>query len=256
MECDVAVLGGGPGGYTAAIRAAQLGAKAVCIEKEPELGGTCLRVGCIPTKAWVQTAFALKEAGETFEKLGVNVGPPQLDLAKANEWKAGVVKQMTGGVASLFKANGVEWVKGAGRFKDANTIAVEGGEDVTFRSAVVATGSFPLRPPIPGLDSPRCVDSTGLLAQTEVPRRLVVLGGGIIGCEFASIFQRFGSEVTVIEMLDTLIPQEDADAAAELAKQFGRRGIALNLGKQCTKVEDSGAELTVHFGDGETVQAA
>jgi len=255
MEVDVAVLGGGPGGYTAAIRAAQLGAKAACIEKEPELGGTCLRVGCIPTKAWVQTAFSIKEAEETFGKLGVNVGEPQLDFGKANEWKAGVVKQMTSGVASLFKANGVEWVKGAGTFKDANTIAVDGGEDVTFRSAVVATGSFPIRPPIEGLDSPRCVDSTGLLAQEQVPGRLVVLGGGIIGCEFASIFRRFGSEVTVIEMLDTLIPQEDADAAKELAKQFGRRGIALNLGKQCTKVEDSGSELTVHFGDGETAQA-
>jgi dihydrolipoamide dehydrogenase len=255
MECDVAVLGGGPGGYTAAIRAAQLDAKTVCIEKEPELGGTCLRVGCIPTKAWVQTAFALKEAEETFGKLGVQVGEPTLDLATANEWKDGVVKQMTGGVASLFKANGVEWVKGTGRFKDANTIAVEGGEDVSFRQAVIATGSFPLRPPIPGLDSPRCVDSTGLLAQEQVPQRLVILGGGIIGCEFASIFSRFGSTVTIVEMLDSLIPQEDADAAKELAKQFGKRGIALQLGKQCTQVDDDGSQLTVHFGEGETVQA-
>src|SRR2546421_83969 len=170
MDVDVAVLGGGPGGYTAAIRVAQLGANVACIEKEPELGGTCLRVGCIPTKAWVQT-------------------------------------------------------------------------------------SFPLRPPIPGLDSPRCVDSTGLLAQAELPRRLVILGGGIIGCEFASIFRRFGAEVTVIEMLDSLIPQEDADASKELAKQFGRRGIGLQLGKQCTQVDDDGSQLTVYFGDGETVQA-
>jgi dihydrolipoamide dehydrogenase len=254
MEVDVAVLGGGPGGYTAAIRAAQLGAKTACIEKEPELGGTCLRVGCIPTKAWVQTAFAIKEAEETFAKLGVEVGEPRLDLAKANEWKAGVVKQMTGGVATLFKAYGVEWVKGSGRFKDANTITVEGGEDVTFKSAIVATGSFPLRPPIPGLDSELCVDSTGLLAQERVPRRLVVLGGGIIGCEFASIFRRFGSEVTIVEMLDTLIPQEDADASKELAKQFGRRGIALHLGKQCTQVDDHGDSLTVHFGEDETVE--
>src|SRR5207253_7550393 len=135
------------------------------------------------------------------------------------------------------------------------TIGVEGGEDVTFKSAVVATGSFPLRPPIEGLDSERCVDSEGLLSQTEVPKRLVVLGGGIIGCEFASIFNRFGSEVTIIEMLPTLIPMEDADAAKELAKQFGKRGIALHLEKQCTKVEDDGSQLTVHFGDGETVQA-
>jgi dihydrolipoamide dehydrogenase len=255
MDVDVAVLGGGPAGYTAAIRAAQLGAKVACVEREPELGGTCLRVGCIPTKAWVQTAFAMKEAEESFGKFGVKIAGPQLDFGVANQWKDGVVKQMTSGVASLFKANGVEWVKGNGSFKDANTIAVEGGEDVSFKSAIIATGSFPLRPPIEGLDSQRCVDSTGLLAQSEVPRRLVVLGGGIIGCEFASIFRRFGSEVTIIEMLPALIPQEDADASKELSKQFGKRGITLHLEKQCTKVEDSGSELTVHFGDGETVQA-
>src|SRR6188472_2563731 len=122
MDCDVAVLGGGPGGYSAAIRAAQLGAKVACIELEPELGGTCLRVGCIPTKAWVQTAQFLHQAEETFAKLGVRVSPPELDFAAANEWKNSVSKQMTGGVAMLFKANGVEWVKGKGRFKDANTI--------------------------------------------------------------------------------------------------------------------------------------
>jgi dihydrolipoamide dehydrogenase len=162
---------------------------------------------------------------------------------------------MTSGVASLFKANGVEWVKGKGAFKDANTIAVEGGEDVGFKSAVIATGSYPLRPPIDGLDSPRCVDSTGLLAQTEVPKRLVILGGGIIGCEFASIMARFGSEVTIIEMLPTLIPQEDADASKELAKQFGRRGITLHLDKQATKVEDNGSQLTVEFGDRESIDA-
>src|SRR5436309_5077325 len=255
MDSDVAVLGGGPAGYTAAIRAAQLGARSVCIEKESELGGTCLRIGCIPTKAWVQTAFALKEAEETFAKLGVRVGEPQLEFPVANEWKAAVVNQMTQGVASLFKANGVEWVKGVGRFKDASTIAVDGGEDVSFKQAIVATGSYPLRPPIPGLDSARCVDSEGLLAQEQVPRRLVVLGGGIIGCEFASIFRRFGSEVTIIEMLPKLIPMEDDDAAAELAKQFGRRGITLHLEKQCTKVEGSGGGITVYYGDGETVEA-
>jgi dihydrolipoyl dehydrogenase len=254
MECDVAVLGGGPGGYTAAIRAAQLGAKAVCIDKEPELGGTCLRIGCIPTKAWVQTAFALKEAHESFPKFGVQTGLPTLDFAAANEWKAGVVKQMTQGVASLFKTNGVEWVKGTGRFTGPNTIAVEGGEDVTFKQAIVATGSYPLRPPIEGLDSFRCVDSTGLLAQTEVPKRLVVLGGGIIGCEFASILNRFGSEVTIVEMLQQLIPQEDADAAKELAKQFGKRGITLHLETTCDRVEDTGSGLRVHYG-GEATEA-
>jgi dihydrolipoamide dehydrogenase len=254
MDVDIAVLGGGPGGYTAAIRAAQLGAKVACVEKEPDLGGTCLRVGCIPTKAWVQTAHFMHQAHETFGKLGVAVSEPQLDFAKANEWKSAVVKQMTGGVASLFKANGVDWVKGFGAFTGPNTIRVEGGEDVNFKSAIVATGSFPLRPPIPGLESDLCVDSTGLLAQTEVPRRLVILGGGIIGAEFASIFSRFGSEVMIIEMLDALIPQEDADAAKELAKAFSKRGIALQLGKQCTSVEQQGNTLRVFFGDGESVE--
>jgi dihydrolipoamide dehydrogenase len=248
MECDVAVLGGGPGGYTAAIRAAQLGATTVCIEREAELGGTCLRVGCIPTKAWVQTAFAIKEAEETFAKLGVKVGAPELDFATANEWKAAVVKQLTSGVAGLFKANGVEWVKGTGRFKDANTISVEGGEDVTFKQAIIATGSYSLRPPIDGIDSDKCADSTGLLAQEQVPKRIVVLGGGIIGCEFASILQRFGSEVTIVEMLPALIPQEDADASKELAKQFKKRGIEVNLETQCDKVEEVDRGLRVHFG--------
>ena len=182
MEVDVAVLGGGPGGYTAAIRVAQLGAKVACIEREPELGGTCLRVGCIPTKAWVQTAFALKEAEESFAKFGVEVGEAKLDFAASNVWKAGVVKQMTSGVASLFKANGVEWVKGAGRFTDANTIAVEGGEDVSFRSASPRRSRFARRSmgstrPLRRLDR--------LLAQEQVPGRLVILGGGI-GREFAS----------------------------------------------------------------------
>jgi dihydrolipoamide dehydrogenase len=253
MDVDVAVLGGGPAGYTAAIRAAQLGGTVACIEQEPALGGTCLRVGCIPTKAWVQTAHAYHDAQETFAKLGVRVEQPALDFGAAAAWKDAVVGQMTGGVASLFKANGVEWVQGKGRFTGPNAIAVEGAEDVAFKSAIVATGSFPLRPPIPGLDSPRCVDSTGLLAQTEVPRRLVVLGGGIIGCEFASIFNRFGTEVTIVEMLATLIPGEDDDAAKELEKAFRKRGIAMHLEKQCTQVDDHGDHLTVHFGEGETV---
>src|SRR5688500_17105717 len=260
MEFDVAVLGGGPAGYTAAIRAAQLGARVACVEREAELGGTCLRVGCIPTKAWVSTAHALHAAREINPKLGVVTGEPELDFATANEWKAAVVKQMTGGVASLFKANNVTWFQGNARFEDARSVTFDKGDlGLSFTNAIIATGSKPITPPIPGLDSPRCVDSTGLLAQTEVPKRLVVLGGGIIGCEFASIFQRFGTEVTIVEMLDTLIPQEDADAAKELAKAFGKRGIALQLGKQCTKVEDDGSKLTVHYGTGsdtaETVEA-
>jgi dihydrolipoamide dehydrogenase len=255
MEVDVAVLGGGPGGYTAAIRAAQLGARVACVEREPALGGTCLRIGCIPTKAWVQTALALKQAEETFGKLGVRLDEPKFEFSVANEWKAAAVKRMTTGVAFLFKSNGVQWIHGTGAFTSATTLTVDGGEEVSFKSAIIATGSYPARPPVQGIDSDRCVDSEALLAQTEVPARLVILGGGVIGCEFGSIFQRFGSEVTIIEALPSLIPQEDADASGELAKQFRKRGIKLHLGRQCTKVEDSGAGITVHFGDGETVGA-
>jgi dihydrolipoamide dehydrogenase len=255
MEVDVAVLGGGPGGYTAAIRAAQLGARVACIEREPELGGTCLRIGCIPTKAWAQTAFALKQAEETFGKLGVRVGAPKFEFSVANDWKAAAVKRMTRGVAFLFNASVVEWIRGTGTFKDANTLTVDSEEEVSFKSAIIATGSFALHPPIQGLGSDRCVDSEGMLAQTEVPARLAILGGGVIGCEFASIFARFGSQVTIIEMLPSLIPQEDADASNELARQFRKRGITLHLGMQCTKVEDRGSEVTVHFGDGQTVGA-
>jgi dihydrolipoyl dehydrogenase len=254
MEFDVAILGGGPAGYTAAIRAAQLGANVACIEKEDELGGTCLRVGCIPTKAWVQTAHALHAAREINPKLGVH-SEPTLDFAQANEWKNAVVKQMTGGVATLLKTYGVTVFQGVGRFEDARSMTFETGDlGLSFKTAIVASGSFPITPPIPGLDSPRCVDSTGLLSQTEIPRRLVVLGGGIIGCEFASIFERFGTEVTIVEMLDALIAQEDADATNELRKAFARRGIVVHLGKQCTKVEDTDSGLLVHFGEGETVE--
>jgi dihydrolipoamide dehydrogenase len=254
METDVLVLGGGPAGYTAAIRASQLGGSVVCVEREPALGGTCLRVGCIPTKAWVQSAHALHAAQTLNSKLGVVTGEARLDFAAAASWKDEVVQQMTGGVQSLLKANGITRLHGHGRFVGPSTLQVEGGEQVTYRAAIIATGAYPVRPPIPGLDSPRCVDSTGLLAQTEVPRRLAVLGGGIIGCEFASIFQRFGSEVSIVEMLPTLIAQEDADAGKELEKAFKRRGIALQLGKQCTRVDDHGTSLTVHLADGGSLE--
>ncbi len=255
MECDVVVLGGGPGGYTAAIRAAQLGAKVICVDREEELGGTCLRVGCIPTKAWVQTAYALKEAEETFGKLGVSVTEPRLDFAASNAWKAAVVQQLTRGVAGLLKSAGGEWVRGVGRFAHANTLSVEGGEDIVFKHAIVATGSHPLRPPIPGIDSRLCVDSTGLLAQESVPKRLAILGGGIIGCEFASIFRRFGSEVTIVELLPRLIPQEDEEAAQELRRQFEKRGIAVHLESRCDSVEERGEALIVSFNGDQRVEA-
>ena len=246
MDVDVAVLGGGPGGYPAAIRAAQLGLKVALIE-QGNLGGTCLNVGCIPTKAWVQSAHAMKDASETFAHLGVEVTGASLDFPQVQKNKDEIVTGLVNGVGGLLKANGVEVVQGKGRFVSPTTIQVEGGEEVHFKSAVIATGSHPSRPPVEGIDSAKCVDSTGLLAVESVPKRLVVLGGGVIGCEFASIFQHFGSEVAIVEFMDHLIPNEDQDAIKALEKAFKGRGIALHLGAKATKVEETGSGVTLHF---------
>ena len=256
MECDVVVLGGGPGGYPAAIRAAQLGAQVVMIE-QARVGGTCITVGCIPTKTWVQTAHALKDASDTFAQLGVNVSGVELDFATTQKNKETIVGGLVNGITGVVKANGVEVVTGRGSFKDANTIAVEGGEDVTFKQAIIATGSHALRPPVDGIDGPLCVDSTRLLEVGQVPPRAVILGGGVIGVEFASILQHFGSEVTIVEMLDSLIPTEDADAAKELSRAFKKRGITMHLGARASRIEH-GDEAVLHFesSDGTAGQVA
>jgi dihydrolipoamide dehydrogenase len=246
MECDVAVLGGGPGGYPAAIRAAQLGASVVLVEQD-RVGGTCITVGCIPTKAWVQTAHALKEAREIFAQLGVRVSEPELDFGQTQKNKQGIVDGLVNGITGVVKANGITIVNGRGEFTAPNTIAVEGGEDITFRSAVIATGSQSLRPPVPGIDGPACVDSMGLLELPEVPRRLAILGGGVIGVEFASILRHFGTEVTIVEMLEHLIPMEDADASKELERAFKRRGIATHLGARATEIADGDGGVTLRF---------
>jgi dihydrolipoamide dehydrogenase len=217
-----------------------------CIEEGP-LGGTCLNVGCIPTKAWVQSAHAMKDAHGAFAQLGVRVAGAELDFAQVQANKAAIVDRMVSGVGTLFKGNGVTHVRGRGRFADAHTIAVEGGETVRFKHAVIATGSHPLRPPVPGIDGPRCVDSTGLLEIEEVPKRLVVLGGGVIGVEFASILAHFGTEVTIVEMLPHLIPTEDADASKELERAFKKAGVALRLGVRATEVEEGPGGLVLRY---------
>jgi len=246
MDVDVAVLGAGPGGYPAAIRAAQLGLTVAVIE-QGAIGGTCLNVGCIPTKAWVQSAHSLKDAHETFAALGVKVSGAELDFAQVQTNKEGIVSTMVRGVEGLLKANGVTLVQGRGRFEGPNAFAVEGAEKVNFKHAVIATGSAPARPPVDGIDHPRCVDSTGMLAITEVPKRLVVLGGGVIGCEFASIFSHFGVEVTIVEFLDHIIPMEDADAITALERAFKKRGIAVHTGAKATRVEETGDGMVLHY---------
>ncbi len=249
MDVDVAVLGGGPGGYPAAIRAAQLGLSVALIE-QGELGGTCLNVGCIPTKAWVQSAHAVKDAHQAFPQLGVTVGETSIDFGQVQANKGEIVTTMVSGVGQLLKANGATVVSGRGRFVGPNTIAVEGAEDVTFKHAVIATGSHPLRPPVDGIDHPKCVDSTGLLAITEIPKRLVVLGGGVIGVEFASIFHHFGTEVTIVEMLDSLIPVEDDDAIKALTRAFDKNGITIHTGARATTVEEGADGMVLHFEKG------
>jgi dihydrolipoamide dehydrogenase len=247
MECDLAVLGSGPGGYPAAIRAAQLGASVVIVEQAATVGGTCLNVGCIPTKAMVQSAHAYNDAQGHFAQLGVRLGNIDLDFEQVQSNRRGIVDGVVKGLGGLLKANGIQVVTGRGRFSGPNTLAVEGAEDVQFKSAVIATGSRPAAPPIPGIDHPRCIDSTGALELDAVPRRMVVLGGGVIGVEFASIYAQFGSAITVIEMLPNLIGNEDADAVGALQKAFRRRGIAVELGSRATGVEERDGNLALRY---------
>ncbi len=254
MDVDVAVLGSGPGGYPAAIRACQLGLSVAIIE-QGNIGGTCLNVGCIPTKAWVQSAHAVKDARGTFKQLGVNVGDVAIDWTQVQANKQGIVDGLVAGVGGLLKANGATVVAGRGSFAGPHTIITDTGETVNFKSAVIATGSFPVRPPIEGIQHPRCVDSTGLLAVTEIPKRLIVLGGGVIGCEFASIFSHLGSEVTIVEFLDHLISNEDQDAIAALERAFRKEKVTLHLSAKGTRVDDTADGMQLVFEKGGEVQS-
>jgi dihydrolipoamide dehydrogenase len=267
MECDLVVLGSGPGGYPAAIRAAQLGASVIVVEQATTVGGeqsvtvggTCLNVGCIPTKAMVQSAHAYNDAQGHFAQLGIRIGNVDLDFEQVQSNRRGIVAGVVKGLAGLLKGNGIQVVKGRGRFTGPHTMAVEGAEDIQFKSAVIATGSRPAAPPIPGIDHPRCIDSTGALELDAVPQRMVILGGGVIGVEFASIYAQFGTATTVIEMLPNLIGNEDSDAVGALQKAFRRRGIGVELGSRATGVEERDGNLALRYeteaGEGKEVEA-
>jgi dihydrolipoamide dehydrogenase len=224
MNFNVIVIGSGPGGYHAAIRAAQLGLKTACVERE-YVGGVCLNVGCIPTKALLHVADDIRKAHHAKE-FGVTFGEPQIDLEKIESWKAGIVKKLTGGVSSLFKGNKVELITGEAKFIDKNSIKV-GDKTYTADKFIVATGSQPIE--IPGFetDGKQIVNSTGALLVSEVPKRFMAIGGGAIGLEFCDIYNALGSEATVVEFLDQIVPSSDADAAKELSKSFTRRGIKI-----------------------------
>jgi len=246
-DYDVLVIGAGPGGYVAAIRAAQLGLKTACAEGRATLGGTCLNIGCIPSKALLHGSELYNEAANgTLAKFGVKTSGVELDLGVLQAEKAGTVKELTGGIEFLFKKNKVTWLKGHATFADAHTVDVAGAK-VSARHIVIATGSSVT--PLPGVtvdnDGGVIVDSTGALALGKVPGHLAVIGGGVIGLELGSVWRRLGAKVTVIEYLDQLLPGMDGDVRKEAAKIFKKQGFDLKLATKVTaaQVKDGKATL-------------
>ncbi len=252
LRAEVVVLGAGPGGYTAAFRAADLGRRTVLVERYPTLGGVCLNVGCIPSKALLSTAETMAAAAELGAR-GVDFGAPAIDAGKLDEWKNGVVNRLTGGLAGLAKRRKVEVVQGTGRFEGPRVIAVEtpegGRRRIGFEHAIIAAGSKPVRLPDFPWDDPRVVDSTGALDISDVPRRLLVVGGGIIGLEMASVYDALGSRVTVVELLDELLAGCDRDLVRPLEKRIASRYHAIRLGTRITSVEAQRRGVKVWFGD-------
>ncbi len=245
-EYDVLVIGAGPGGYVAAIRAAQLGLKVACAESRETLGGTCLNVGCIPSKAMLHASeyFDIAANG-TMAKLGIKV-TPELDLDAMHGQRKDSVKQLTGGIEYLFKKNKVTWLKGLARFTGAHSVEVA-GQTVTAKNIVIATGSSVT--PLPNVDVDNAggvvVDSTGALELAKVPAKMVVIGGGVIGLELGSVWRRLGAEVTVVEFLDQLLPGMDGDVRKEAAKIFKKQGIKLKLATKVTGVTINGDQASV-----------
>ena len=254
---DVVVVGGGPGGYVCAIRAAQLGFKVACVEKRSALGGTCLNVGCIPSKALLAASEKYEEAKHGLAKFGIKVGGVELDLPGMLAHKDKVVKENTGGIEFLFKKNKIAWLKGAGRITAPNTVEVEGVGAVTASKAIViATGSEVT--PLPGIeiDEQKIVSSTGALALPEVPKRLVVIGGGVIGLELGSVWGRLGAEVTVVEFLDRILPTMDGEVSKQMQRILGKQGMTFKLGSKVTgaKVTNTGVTLSVEPAAGGTAE--
>jgi dihydrolipoamide dehydrogenase len=252
-EVPLLVLGAGPGGYTAAFRAADLGLDVVLVERWPNLGGVCLNVGCIPSKALLHAAKVIDEAA-TMAAHGISFGPPQIDLAKLRNWKGGVVRKLTGGLRMLAKQRKVEVVQGSGRFVAPNVVEVvsEGGvtQRIAFRQCILAAGSETVRLPfVP--DDPRVMDSTAALELESVPKRLLVIGGGIIGLEMACVYHGLGTEVSVVELTKQLIPGCDVDLVRPLEKRIKSRYGQILLGTKVTAVEARSEGLRVTFeGDG------
>jgi dihydrolipoamide dehydrogenase len=250
-QFDLIVIGAGPGGYVCAIRAAQLGLKVACVEKRETLGGTCLNVGCIPSKALLQASEKYEEAAHGLGAFGVKVGKVELDLKALMAHKDKTVKSNVDGVAYLFKKNKVEWIKGAAKVVGAGKVSVAlnagGTQDLTAKNIVIATGSEVASLPSLPIDEKRIVSSTGALALSEVPKSMVLVGGGVIGLEMGSVWQRLGAKVTVVEFLDRIMPGMDGEVSKQMQRILQKQGMAFELSTKVTgaKVTAKGVTLTV-----------
>ncbi|AUG51545.1 dihydrolipoyl dehydrogenase [Thalassospira marina] len=261
---DIVVIGGGPGGYVCAIRAAQLGLKVACVEKRGALGGTCLNVGCIPSKALLHSSHLFEEANQHFDTHGIEINTPKVNLEKMMARKDKVVDSNVKGIEFLFKKNKVTYVKGAGEIVSATEVKVallDGGEEtLSTKNIVIATGSEVT--PLPGveIDEKQIVSSTGALELSSVPKKLVVIGAGVIGLELGSVWRRLGSEVTVIEYLDRILPGMDGELAKQTQRIFAKQGLEFKLGHKVTgaKTGKGGVKLSVEpskGGDAEEIKA-
>jgi len=245
---DVAVIGSGPGGYVAAIRCAQLGMKTAIIEKYSTLGGTCLNVGCIPSKAMLDSSHHYEDATKHFEEHGIEIpGEVKVNLEKMVARKQAVVDQTTGGIDFLMKKNNIDVYVGLGSFKDATHITVAGDEktEIEAKNIIIATGSKPSNLPFIKLDKERIITSTEALKLKEIPKHMIVIGGGVIGLELGQVYRRLGSEVTIVEYMDRLIPTMDAGLSKELTKVFKKAKFKVNVSHKVTSVERKGNDVIV-----------
>ena len=249
MDYQVIVIGSGPGGYVAAIRCAQLGFKTAIIEKYPTLGGTCLNVGCIPSKALLDSSEHFDNALHHFKEHGITISKPKVNFGQMINRKDDVVKQNVDGISYLMNKNKIDVLQGVGSFKDKHTITVTPqkgkSKEVTGEKIIIATGSKPTALPFAPFDKKRIISSTEALSLKEVPKHLIVIGGGVIGMELGSVYKRIGSVVTVVEFLDSIIPTMDATMSKELLKISKKMGMAFHLGHKVTSIAAKGKEVTV-----------